>query len=443
MTVVRRHPVRLPLFAVFAALAAAAGVAHAASAAPASITASAAQAAQPPERVDQALAALREASRKSASDVLIVWRDGRILAEDYGAFAPDARYETMSATKGVVALAVGLMLQEGKLKSLDQPVADFFPEWRQGRKAAITVRHLLTHTSGLQNVPTTDKEIYPSPDFVQLALTAELSDAPGERWAYNNKATNLIPGLVKRATGMSIEAYMKTRLFDAIGLKEFDWVKDSAGNPHGMSGFQIGGRELLKLGVFVLNRGRVGERQLIAPEFFDELAKPDALNQMQFSGHLWWRIAEHTEFIIDDELIARLRARGVSAGFVDAIAGIRGVYLDEPDLPFEQTAYAQALRKALGANYEQRVKDEMRGKTSFPKLGQRNLLGIAARGSHGQELAVLPGQNLIVVRLVAPFKDGFDERTGAFPDMEALILRLALACRAEDGARAAAAVGAR
>lgn len=87
----------------------------------------------------------------------------------------------------------------GKLTSIDEPVHAFFPEWRQGRKRDITVRMLMEHTSGLQNVPMTTLEIYPSPDFVQLALCAELDAEPGTTFAYNNKAVNLLAGIVERA----------------------------------------------------------------------------------------------------------------------------------------------------------------------------------------------------------------------------------------------------
>ena len=84
----------------------------------------------------------------------------------------------MSATKSIVSLAIGRLIDSGKITSLDQPVSDFYPEWKQGRKKLITVRHLLNHTSGIQNPPITT-EIYASPDFVQLALAAELCRRAG------------------------------------------------------------------------------------------------------------------------------------------------------------------------------------------------------------------------------------------------------------------------
>jgi CubicO group peptidase (beta-lactamase class C family) len=63
-----------------------------------------------------------------------------------------------------VALGVAQLVAEGKIKSFDQPVADFYPEWRQGRKKNITIRMLMNHTSSMQNVMNATVEIYPAPD---------------------------------------------------------------------------------------------------------------------------------------------------------------------------------------------------------------------------------------------------------------------------------------
>jgi CubicO group peptidase (beta-lactamase class C family) len=403
----------------------------------ATAAAASAAAARPGASQAAALRELRKASKAAHSDVLIVWRDGQLLAEDYSAYGPDQYYETMSATKGVVALAIGLLLQEGKIKSLDQPVADFFPEWRQGRKAKITIRHLMTHTSGLQNVRTTDIEIYPSPDFVQLALAADVSDEPGSRWAYNNKATNLIPGLVRRVSGMPIDEYMKTRLFDAIGLREFQWMKDAAGNPHGMAGFQTSGREFLKLGVFVLNRGRVGDRQLISPEFFDVLATSGAPEEFPSSGHLWWLLGDDKDILIDDELLTRMRARGVDPGFVDKLAQIKGVYSELPG-PFkrEEDPYIKAMTATFGPDFMTEVVRHVGGKTVFPKVRLNHPVGMAASGSYGQELIVIPDQKLVIVRMVTNGKPGFDEMRDSFMTLKSLALELAAAYRDAASAQA-------
>jgi len=131
-----------------------------------------------------ALERLKARAEKAGSDAVVIVKDGRLVA-DWTFGRPPGPIEAMSATKSIVALAVGRLIDQGKIRSLDQPLCDFYPEWRQGRKRRVTIRHLLNHTSGLQNDPHAS-EIDASPDFVQFALAADLGDDPGARFAYNS-----------------------------------------------------------------------------------------------------------------------------------------------------------------------------------------------------------------------------------------------------------------
>ncbi|HGM5880867.1 TPA: serine hydrolase domain-containing protein, partial [Stenotrophomonas maltophilia] len=139
---------------------------------------------------DDALRTIERNARTAHSDAVLVRHDGKTLLELTPAGGADAVH-LMSATKSVMALAIGLLLDDGKLASIDEPVSHLYPEWKQGQKRAITVRMLLDHTSGLQNVANAGEELEGAPDLVKLALAAELSHAPGSTFSYNNKATNL------------------------------------------------------------------------------------------------------------------------------------------------------------------------------------------------------------------------------------------------------------
>jgi CubicO group peptidase (beta-lactamase class C family) len=381
--------------------------------------------------VKEALKTIELASKKATTDAMIIWQDGKIVADWRSKALPDAdqMFETMSATKGVAALAIGLLIKEGKIKSLDQPVADFYPEWRQGKKASITIRHLMAHTSGLQNVRTTGEEIYPSSDFVQLALTAELNADPGAKWAYNNKATNLIAGLVLKASGKPMDEYMKSALFIPLGMnmEEVNWVRDKAGNPHGMAGFQTSAREFLKLGIFVLHEGKVGAQQLIDPSFFKELAKSGNETQMAMSGHLWWLISDEVDLVIDDELIERMKLKGVDPAFIEKIATVKGNYGD--DLIVD--TYLKKMTALFGEDYQAELQKNLGGKVVFPKMQIRSVRGIKASGSFGQELIVIPEQQLVIARLVNSAKPTFDKMGGSFFTLESLAIELANAYRDE------------
>jgi CubicO group peptidase (beta-lactamase class C family) len=169
---------------------------------------------------------------------------------------PKQIIETMSVTKSIVNLAVGRLVTKGLLSSIDEPVCTFYPEWKQGRKKNITIRHIMNHTSGLQNVPDAMEEVYPSPDLVQLALCAEVVHDPGTQSSYNNKAVNLLAGIVRKICGQRLDMFMKEEVFAPLGIEEFYWMDDHADNPHVMAGLGLFPEDLANLGQLVLNRGK-------------------------------------------------------------------------------------------------------------------------------------------------------------------------------------------
>src|SRR5215831_3493395 len=93
-----------------------------------------------PER----LAKLVQRGRATHSTALLVWYHGKLVADETFGGKPHPG-PMMSMTKSIVALAVARLVDEGKLR-LDEPVADFYPEWKQGQKQKVTIRHILTHT---------------------------------------------------------------------------------------------------------------------------------------------------------------------------------------------------------------------------------------------------------------------------------------------------------
>ncbi|MFD1732797.1 serine hydrolase domain-containing protein [Deinococcus malanensis] len=171
---------------------------------------------------------LLDEARKTNSSALVLLNDHQVMLDEVFDGQGDRPIETMSVTKAVLSLLVGRAVTLGLLPGADLPIHELFPEWRQGRKQAITLRHLMTHTSGLQNALNAGEELYPSPDFVQLALCAELDHEPGRRLAYNNKAVNLICGVLERATGMKADDFARAELFGPLGIEDWSWQRDAA-----------------------------------------------------------------------------------------------------------------------------------------------------------------------------------------------------------------------
>ncbi len=230
-----------------------------------------------------ALEALKKRAAELDTDVLVVLVDGKVVLQTWLVGRP-RKLISASVTKSVVAMAIGRLVTLGKLR-VDQPVADFYPEWRQGRKKLITVRHLLTHTSGLQ-VRSDEEEIGISPDLVQLALAAELVSDPGSRFEYNDKAMAILAGIVEKVAGKRLHVFLREEIFAPLGIVDTSWTLDPAGNPYAMGGLELWPIDLVKIGQLMLDGGRWQGREILSPDWVKEATTPSERNPDY--GYLWW-----------------------------------------------------------------------------------------------------------------------------------------------------------
>jgi CubicO group peptidase (beta-lactamase class C family) len=194
--------------------------------------------------IQAALEIFRQQLIETNSSAGIVLQNGKPILE-YGDIQQPIYLA--SAGKVIVAMAVFRAIYDQCL-NLDDPVHRYFPEWNQGRKKLITVRHLLGHVSGLQTVAFTPAELGLAPDHLQLALCAELENAPGEVWTYNNKGYVILATLLERATRVPFEHILRERLW----IKSpFNCLRDASGNLEGHGVLELGAFGLARLGYVI------------------------------------------------------------------------------------------------------------------------------------------------------------------------------------------------
>lgn len=219
------------------------------------------------------LAQLTRRARETHSDGFTILHRGENLP-DHSFERTDEPISIMSVTKMVIALAFGRLLDAGTIASLDIPVADILPEWRQGRKRDVTLRMVLNHTSGVQNDPNAGIEIEPSPDWTQLALCADLEADPGTVFAYNNKAVLLLPPIIERLVGQPLDAYLRDTLLVPLGITEEAWYRDPVGTPFAAGGLHLRGADLAKVGQLLLARGIWEGQRIVSNEWIDTMTSP-------------------------------------------------------------------------------------------------------------------------------------------------------------------------
>jgi len=177
-----------------------------------------------------------------------------------------------------------LLAQVDGLLTLDEPVAQTIHEWQADpRRASITIRQLLTLTSGIA----ASSALMP-PSYAE-AINAAMTAEPGAKFQYGAEPFQIFGELLKRKLeprGETVTSYMKRRLLDPLGIRTGFWRGALQNEPQLPSGSYLAAREWAKFGEFVRNRGAHGGVQLIPAALMDELARGTTANPAY--GLTWW-----------------------------------------------------------------------------------------------------------------------------------------------------------
>ena len=229
---------------------------------------------------------------------VLVARHGLLAAERYFRGAAGDRLHNMkSASKSVLSALAGLAVAEGVLEP-DQPIAELLPEAAgldDAGKRAITVRHLLTMTSGLESTSFGNYGSWvASRNWVQAALARPLQAEPGTRFAYSTGGTHLLSAALSRAAGRSTHDFAREHLFGPLGIHRSAWARDRQGIHVGGNNLSLLPRDMLKFGQLYLNRGRWAGEQLLPWQWVDESIRPSLAGPRGRGriyggyGYLWW-----------------------------------------------------------------------------------------------------------------------------------------------------------
>ena len=232
----------------------------------------------------------------------IVLRHGRVVSE--GWYAPySSRYwhVTHSMCKSVTGTAIGMLADEGRL-SLDEHVCEIFPEkcglLTSRRMRAVTVRHLVTMTSG---VAFKEAGAVLEGDWVKGFLDADVLFEPGSAFDYNSMNSYMLSAIVKRKTGLGLSAYLRPRLFEPLGFGDVAWETCPQGIEKGGWGMYVYLEDIAKLGQLYLQKGKwTGadgkEQRLLSAAWVEAAIKPDTVheNGEEYGYQLWPHSADHT-----------------------------------------------------------------------------------------------------------------------------------------------------
>ena len=214
-------------------------------------------------------------------------------------FNADTLHNIKSASKSVASLAVGIAIDRGLIRSINEPIFSFFPELsdlRSPEKDRIQLVHALTMSMGLAWVEATpatgddndEVRMHRASDPCRYVLGLSATAPPGQAFFYNTGALTLVSAIVRKATGHPLDEFARTALFEPLGITSFEWSRVKGDSDAG-GGLRLRPRDMAKIGQLVLAGGRWNGRQIV-PKTWIETSTESKLKatEHQSYGYLWW-----------------------------------------------------------------------------------------------------------------------------------------------------------
>jgi CubicO group peptidase (beta-lactamase class C family) len=252
-------------------------------------------------------------SRYGSINGIVIVKNGYNVFERYhNGFDPDDTHPVASVTKSFISTLIGIAIDAGYLRNVDQKVLDFFPEYIPGagniQKRAIAIRHLLTMTApfawktGAKGYEPLDR-LRRQRDWVTFILNLLGRNGQLGRFQYSSAASHLLSAIITRTTGMCAREFANERLFRPLGMRQIPdhdmksfliddvfgknvtgWIKDPQGNSTGGWGLCITPRDMARFGFLYLNRGIWDNKQIVSETWVNESIAPNSNGY----GYQWW-----------------------------------------------------------------------------------------------------------------------------------------------------------
>jgi CubicO group peptidase (beta-lactamase class C family) len=239
---------------------------------------------------------------------LIIVQDGKIRLEKYGLdFGPGRRWTSFSVAKSFTSTLVGAAIKDGYIKSIDDKVSDYIPDLKGSAYDDVTIKQLLTMTSGVKwnedyGDPKSDVALFnahkadPGVDATVSYMRKLKREAPpGTKWVYKTGETNLIGVLASSATKKNLSDYLSEKIWRPFGMEQdASWLLGPTG--HEISGccMQASTRDFARFGLFMLGGGTANGKSVLPDGWIAEATKKQAETNVPGYGYgyQWWTLDE-------------------------------------------------------------------------------------------------------------------------------------------------------
>ncbi|EEM56789.1 MULTISPECIES: serine hydrolase domain-containing protein [Bacillus cereus group] len=252
------------------------------------------------EKLDQII----KEEYKNMNGMLVVQKGNIIFEKYYNDYGPNDTFHVASVTKTIISALIEICIDKGYIKSVDQRVIEFFPEYNCN-SSEITVRHLLTMTAPYPFVDWQEplEELCTQQDWIQYTLDRIGKGGNIGAFKYSSAGAHVLSAIITSVTGKSAREFANEQLFQPLGMREipnynmkafgFDdlfgkdvkgWVHDPNGISTGGWGLTLTVKDMAKFGQMYLNEGIHNGKQILSKSWIKESTE---MNTNQY-GYLWW-----------------------------------------------------------------------------------------------------------------------------------------------------------
>lgn len=246
-------------------------------------------------------AALGDMVQYQTVGFLVIQNDSLLHEQYWEGYTEHSVLNSFSMAKSINAILIGIALKEGLIQHVNEPVANYLPEFREGGRSGITIQHLLTMSSGIDfkeeyaSPLAWPAEAYYGPDVNKLTLGAKPVEEPGKTWHYKGGDSQLLGMILRKVTGKTVAEYAAEKLWKPIGAEDKAfWSTDEQGMEKVSCCFYTTARDYARLAKLYLQQGSWNGIQLLDSSYVKaSIQAPDLVDidngkRIDKYGYQWW-----------------------------------------------------------------------------------------------------------------------------------------------------------
>jgi CubicO group peptidase (beta-lactamase class C family) len=239
--------------------------------------------------------------------LLVIVNNDLVIEQYYNGWEREQPHFLASNTKSFNPILIGIAIQQGKIRDVNQKMLSYFPEYEKNEKDSlkhkITIKDLLTMTSGFkwdeQSLPVNDPnnmglQMDKMDNWLEASLELPMDTTPGTRYVYCGPNDIILGEIIKETTRHNIAEYAEENLFKPLGIEKYDWFSKNGIYDTG-GGLKLKSREIAKFGLLHLNKGKWNDTEIVSKKWIEETFEPYIEIEHPFYSCYQWQMVK-TEF---------------------------------------------------------------------------------------------------------------------------------------------------